>query len=90
MGIRADTHLVGQQYALLGTILYIGILIGEVRVPLRPRLLQVLMHQSGSRQLVAPASPCGQIPGVLGDSLGMSVDFFLTKGPAARRILICL
>jgi hypothetical protein len=30
MGIQTDTHLVGQQYALLGTILYIGILVGEV------------------------------------------------------------
>ncbi|GFZ51514.1 hypothetical protein JCM24511_09281 [Saitozyma sp. JCM 24511] len=29
MGIQTDTHLVGQQYALLGTILYIGILVGE-------------------------------------------------------------
>jgi len=34
MGIRKDNNLVGQQYALLGTILYIGILIGEVRGPL--------------------------------------------------------
>lgn len=30
MGIRKDNNLVGQQYALLGTILYIGILLGEV------------------------------------------------------------
>lgn len=33
MGIQTDTHLVGQQYALLGTILYIGILVGEVSGP---------------------------------------------------------
>ena len=39
MGIRDDTHLVGQDYALLGTILYIGILIGEVRVPLSPEIV---------------------------------------------------
>ncbi|RSH95478.1 hypothetical protein EHS25_000570 [Saitozyma podzolica] len=32
MGIQTDTHLVGQQYALLGTILYIGILVGEFPV----------------------------------------------------------
>jgi hypothetical protein len=32
MGIQTDTNLHGQQYALLGTILYIGILIGEVGV----------------------------------------------------------
>lgn len=30
MGIQVDNHLVGQQYSLLGTILYIGIIIGEV------------------------------------------------------------
>jgi hypothetical protein len=30
MGIRTDNNLVGQQYALLGTILYIGIVLGEV------------------------------------------------------------
>ncbi|KAJ5893221.1 hypothetical protein N7495_004912 [Penicillium taxi] len=29
MGIKQDAHLVGQQYSLLGTILYIGILVGE-------------------------------------------------------------
>ncbi|KAJ6001350.1 hypothetical protein N7499_002737 [Penicillium canescens] len=29
MGIKDDTHLVGQQYSWLGTILYIGILVGE-------------------------------------------------------------
>ncbi|KAJ5150344.1 uncharacterized protein N7482_010802 [Penicillium canariense] len=29
MGIKNDTHLVGQQYSWLGTILYIGILVGE-------------------------------------------------------------
>ncbi|RAL08856.1 putative MFS transporter [Aspergillus homomorphus CBS 101889] len=29
MGIKADAHLVGQQYSWLGSILYIGILIGE-------------------------------------------------------------
>ena len=33
MGIQTDNKLHGQQYALLGTILYIGILIGEVRCP---------------------------------------------------------
>ena len=31
MGIREDLGLTGQQYPLLGTILYVGILIGEVR-----------------------------------------------------------
>lgn len=30
MGIQRDVGLVGQQYALLGTILYVGILVGEV------------------------------------------------------------
>ncbi|KAK4687960.1 uncharacterized protein P7C73_g2148, partial [Tremellales sp. Uapishka_1] len=30
MGIQQDTNLHGQQYALLGTILYIGILVGEL------------------------------------------------------------
>ena len=30
MGIQTDAHLKGQDYSLLGTILYIGILIGEV------------------------------------------------------------
>lgn len=30
MGIQQDLNLVGQQYALLGTILYVGILVGEV------------------------------------------------------------
>ncbi|KAL7414359.1 MFS transporter [Mrakia frigida] len=39
MGIRTDNNLVGQQYALLGTILYIGILIGEVPIN---RLIQIL------------------------------------------------
>ncbi|QKX55285.1 uncharacterized protein TRUGW13939_02377 [Talaromyces rugulosus] len=29
MGIKKDAHLVGQQYSWLGTILYIGILVGE-------------------------------------------------------------
>ncbi|KAI2950737.1 hypothetical protein CBS147323_10665 [Aspergillus niger] len=29
MGIKDDAHLVGQEYSLLGTILYIGILVGE-------------------------------------------------------------
>ena len=32
MGIQADNHLVGQQCSLLGTILYIGIIIGELPV----------------------------------------------------------
>ncbi|WRT67570.1 uncharacterized protein IL334_004542 [Kwoniella shivajii] len=32
MGLREDTHLVGQQYSTLGTILYAGYLIGEVPV----------------------------------------------------------
>lgn len=31
MGIQTDEHLVGQQYSLLGTILYVGIIVGEVR-----------------------------------------------------------
>lgn len=39
MGIRTDNNLVGQQYALLGTILYIGILVGEVPIN---RLIQIL------------------------------------------------
>jgi len=30
MGIQRDVGLVGQQYALLGTILYVGILVGEI------------------------------------------------------------
>lgn len=29
MGIQEDTHLVGQQYSWLGTILYMGVLVGE-------------------------------------------------------------
>ncbi|KAL6802701.1 MFS general substrate transporter [Trichoderma sp. SZMC 28013] len=29
MGIKTDAHLVGQQYSWLGTILYLGILVGE-------------------------------------------------------------
>ncbi|RAH41027.1 putative MFS transporter [Aspergillus brunneoviolaceus CBS 621.78] len=29
MGIKTDTHLVGQQYSWLGSILYFGILVGE-------------------------------------------------------------
>ncbi|KAJ5708149.1 major facilitator superfamily domain-containing protein [Penicillium malachiteum] len=29
MGIKKDAHLVGQQYSWLGTILYLGILVGE-------------------------------------------------------------
>ncbi|KAJ5581296.1 hypothetical protein N7450_007597 [Penicillium hetheringtonii] len=29
MGIKTDAHLVGQEYSWLGTILYIGILVGE-------------------------------------------------------------
>jgi hypothetical protein len=29
MGIQKDTHLVGQQYSWLGTILYMGVLVGE-------------------------------------------------------------
>lgn len=33
MGIQRDVGLVGQQYALLGTILYVGILVGEVSTP---------------------------------------------------------
>ncbi|OCF40025.1 hypothetical protein I317_06163 [Kwoniella heveanensis CBS 569] len=32
MGIQADTHLVGQQYSTLGTILYVGYMIGELPV----------------------------------------------------------
>lgn len=29
MGIRTDAHLVGQDYSWLGTILYMGVLVGE-------------------------------------------------------------
>ena len=32
MGIQPDNHLHGQQYSLLGTILYSGIIIGELPV----------------------------------------------------------
>jgi MFS family permease len=30
--LQPDNHLVGQQYALLGTMLYVGITLGEVPV----------------------------------------------------------
>jgi hypothetical protein len=29
MGIKTDAHLVGQDYSWLGTILYMGVLVGE-------------------------------------------------------------
>jgi hypothetical protein len=29
MGIKKDAHLVGQDYSWLGTILYMGVLVGE-------------------------------------------------------------
>jgi len=60
MGIQADNHLVGQQYSLLGTILYIGIIIGEVRAP--GSKVTSLTHRVVPCEPPDPAGPGGQVP----------------------------
>ncbi|PQE06785.1 allantoate permease protein [Rutstroemia sp. NJR-2017a BBW] len=44
MGIKKDAHLVGQVYSWLGTILYMGILVGEYPTNLLPQKLPVAQY----------------------------------------------
>lgn len=65
MGIQTDVGLVGQQYALLGTILYVGILVGEVSPSALPKI-----DSTDPRQSHHPTLPHRQIPRLLGDLMG--------------------
>ena len=79
MGIQTDNHLKGQQYALLGTILYVGIIIGEVRASAPPPS-QTLTSSSATCESTDPAGSSGKVPGdhhLLG---GVSLRVCCVKG----------
>lgn len=89
MGIRTDLNLTGQQYPLLGTILYIGILIGEVSLLAQESRVPLI---TGTRQPIHPNLPHRQnarLPSHLVGCLGnVSCRLQVVVGPDGCTVLL--